>query len=345
MKLTLLLVFSTIFIFCSVRSKAQQDVHFSQFYELPLLRNPALAGIFNGNVRFTAAYRNQWESITVPYRTMAISSEIKIFKGFTAGDFITAGFQATHDVAGDSKLKRTQFLPVLNYHKLLNEEYNTLLSVAFMGGAVTEGFDPGKLKFDDQFVNGAYSSSNPTSQPFTTTSFNYFDFSAGLSLTSAIGNSARIYLGAGLFHITEPSLSFMLDNEIKLNKKLVFNAGFSVYTNESDRIFIYGDYFMQGGDRMMQAGFLYTHNFDLTGDYSRLSFSGGAAYRWKDALIPIIKLNTNNLSVGLSYDINTSNLKTASNYRGGFELIFSYMDLWSFINKGAEKVNCPTNIW
>jgi hypothetical protein len=43
-----------------------QDLHFSQFYEFPLLRNPALAGIFNGNFRFTGAYRNQWQSVTVP---------------------------------------------------------------------------------------------------------------------------------------------------------------------------------------------------------------------------------------------------------------------------------------
>ena len=30
-----------------------QDIHFSQFFETPLLRNPALAGIFSGDVRLT----------------------------------------------------------------------------------------------------------------------------------------------------------------------------------------------------------------------------------------------------------------------------------------------------
>jgi hypothetical protein len=46
-----------------------QDISFSQFYDQPLLRNPALAGIFTGDVRFTASYRNQWQSVTIPYRT------------------------------------------------------------------------------------------------------------------------------------------------------------------------------------------------------------------------------------------------------------------------------------
>ncbi len=62
MKLTLLLPFFFFLLLNNLRTEAQQDINFSQFYELPLLRNPALAGIFNGNVRFTAAYRNQWES-------------------------------------------------------------------------------------------------------------------------------------------------------------------------------------------------------------------------------------------------------------------------------------------
>ena len=82
MKLTLLLPFFLFLVLNNLRTEAQQDINFSQFYELPLLRNPALAGIFNGNVRFTAAYRNQWESITAPYRTMALGSEVKFFKGF-----------------------------------------------------------------------------------------------------------------------------------------------------------------------------------------------------------------------------------------------------------------------
>lgn len=345
MRSTLLSAYLIIALFCCLNAGGQQDINYSQFYELPLLRNPALAGIFNGNVRFSAGYRNQWESITTPYRTMALGAEMKFFKGFTKGDFITAGLQVTNDVAGDSKLKRTQLFPVVNYHKLLNEESSTMIAVAFMGGPVSESFDPGKLRFDDQFVNGSYSSSNPTSQTFSNTGFTYVDASTGISFSSFINDNAKFYFGAGLYHFNRPSLSFMADNEIRLNKKWVFNTGLSAYTSTYDRVVFYADYFMQGGDRLAQGGFLYTHNFDHTGDEARLSLSGGAAYRWKDAMIPVIKINTNKLSIGLSYDVNTSKLKTASYYRGGFELTLSYIDLWSGKNSDAAKVDCPINIW
>lgn len=324
---------------------AQQDINFSQFYELPLLRNPALAGIFNGNVRFTGAYRNQWQSITVPYQTMALGIEYKFFKGLAQGDFVTTGLQITNDRAGDSRLQRSQLFPVLNYHKLLNPDKETYISAAFMGGPVYENFDPSKLKFDDQFVNGSYSASNPTAQTFSKTSFNYLDASTGISFSSLLNNNLRFYFGAGMYHFTRPALTFMSDANVRLNKKYVFSTGLSTYTNLDDRIVVYADYFIQGGDRMLQGGMLYTHNFDHTGDNARLSVSGGAVYRYKDALIPVVKINTNKMSIGLSYDVNISKLTTASQYRGGFELTLSYLDLWNAISNDASKVNCPVNIW
>ena len=45
-----------------------QDIHFSQFFEAPLLRNPSLAGIYTGDIRVQAVYRDQWNSITNAYK-------------------------------------------------------------------------------------------------------------------------------------------------------------------------------------------------------------------------------------------------------------------------------------
>ena len=58
-------------------SAMAQDINFSQFYDVPVLRNPALAGLFTGDVRVSSGFRNQWQSVTVPYRTMVLSGEIK----------------------------------------------------------------------------------------------------------------------------------------------------------------------------------------------------------------------------------------------------------------------------
>jgi type IX secretion system PorP/SprF family membrane protein len=332
-------------LFLATRSQAQQDIHFTQFYELPMLRNPALAGIFNGNVRFTSAYRSQWASVTTPYRTMATGAEVKITRGFSAGDFITTGLQITNDVAGDSRLSRSQFMPVLNYHKLLNEEYGSLLNLAFMGGWVTESFDPTHLRFDDQFVNGSYSATNPTSQTFSRTGFHYFDLSTGISFSSAIGESTKMYAGASLFHILQPALTFMQDNAVHLNRKYGINAGLNTKTGPYSKVTVYADYFTQGGSNLLQAGLLYTYDLDGMSEGSPWSVTGGLVYRHKDAAMAVAKFNNAKFSFGLSYDVNISKLSTASTYRGGLELTFAYIGLWNSENAAASKVQCPTDIW
>jgi hypothetical protein len=89
----------------------------------------------------------------------------------------------------------------------------------------------------------------------------------------------------------------MNDNKVKLNKKYVFNTGVSAYTSTYNRIVIYADYFMQGGNRMVQGGGLYTHCFEEAGEEGALSMAVGGAYRWKDAFIPIIKIYTHRLVI------------------------------------------------
>ena len=58
-----------------------QDQNFSQFFELPLMRNPALGGIFDCNFRVKSVFRKQWQSVTVPYQTAAVSMEMKLPSG------------------------------------------------------------------------------------------------------------------------------------------------------------------------------------------------------------------------------------------------------------------------
>src|SRR6266536_2791267 len=162
-----------------------QDFEFSQFYKAPLLRNPALAGVFDGDVRLIGVFRNQWQSVTVPFQTSSASAEIK-FPIAQQDDWITVALQITYDVAGDIKLKRTQLLPALNYHKSLGGPYDSYLSLAFMGGPV-----------NDQFINGEFDPNSPT-QTFDRSGFSYWDASTGFRSTSCFGEAGKYYIGAAL---------------------------------------------------------------------------------------------------------------------------------------------------
>src|SRR3989337_2653086 len=93
-----------------------QDIHFSQFFEAPLLRNPSLAGIYTGDIRVQAVYRDQWRSVTNAYKTGSLNGEYKMPVG-KGEDFLTLGLQMLYDKAGTVAFTSTHVLPALNFHK------------------------------------------------------------------------------------------------------------------------------------------------------------------------------------------------------------------------------------
>lgn len=321
-----------------------QDINFSQFYELPLLRNPALAGVYRGDVRVTAAFRNQWNSVTVPYKTQALGTEMKFGVSANSNDFISLGLQITNDVAGDSRMGKTQILPMLAFHKSVSSERDAYLTLGFLGGGVQERFDPTQLKFDDQFVNGAYSSTNPTRQTFTNTNVLYWDAAVGMKYSDVMANDIRYYIGGAYFHFTEPKVAFSQANDIRLNKKVVLNAGLSAPTSDFDRVIFYLDYFAQGGSNQAQGGMLFHHDLVQEDEDFSTALSIGAFYRVNDAVVPVVKLDYYNWAFGLTYDMNISKLSAASKARGGFELTLSYSNFLNIRNSSAAKVRCPVSL-
>ncbi len=317
-----------------------QDLSFSQFYEKPLLRNPALAGVFTGDVRISGIHRSQWQSVTVPFETSGLSAEVKF--PLRWDDWITIGVQATHDVAGDIKMKRTQMLPVVNYHKSLSGNKDDFLSLAFMAGPVNSQFDPTKLRMGDQFVNGAFDPNATTAQVFSRSAFTYWDAGAGLTFNSGFGEDSRYYFGAAVFHFNRPKVAFYTNNTTTtLQNKYVINAGVNHAVNEINRFIMFGDLFVQGGHRQLLAGMLYQTELQRNYDEEKaLNFALGAFYRWNDAFIPVVKMDIYSVSLGLSYDVNVSKLKTASSWRGGFELTASYVAPFRSRSLEADKVRC-----
>ncbi|RYF36099.1 MAG: type IX secretion system membrane protein PorP/SprF, partial [Cytophagaceae bacterium] len=142
-------------------------------------------------------------------------------------DIQNVPIRLTNDIAGDSKLGKTQILPMLAYHKSMSTVKDAYLSLGFIGGAVQQRFDQSQLKFDDQFVNGAYSPTNPTHDVFSKTNVTYWDAGVGLKYSSDFGYDNRFYIGGAYFHLTQPKVAFAQSNDVRLNKKFVVNAGLS----------------------------------------------------------------------------------------------------------------------
>ncbi len=310
-----------------------QDIHFSQFFEAPLWRNPSLSGIFTGDVRVQAVYRDQWNSVTDAYRTGSVNAEYKMPVG-KLNDFVTIGIQALYDRAGTIGWTSTHVLPALNYHKSLSGEKNRYLSLGFMGGLVQRRFDPSKMTTNSQYDNGGLG------ENLLNTQYSYADGSVGMSYNSDINDQPanNFYIGAAYHHFNRPRNSFYRNNTIELHPKWVFSGGLRMGVADYAFITLQADHSRQGGFSETMGGVLYGLKLGEDPDNPAYTIHAGGFLRWNDALVPVIKLDYAPFSVALSYDVNISKLKPSSYGRGGFELSVSYI---GFLKRNEGYLLCP----
>lgn len=327
--------------FFAVSSVQAQDIHFSQFFEAPLLRNPSLAGIFSGDYRVQAVFHDQWNSITNAYRTGSLNAEYKMPIG-KGNDFITTGLQALYDKAGSAALSTTELMPALNYHKSLRNDKTMYLSLGFMGGLVNKTIDRSKVTTNSQYNGTAYDPAIPDGEVFPSPSILYWDGSLGMSFNTSFGQNQgnTMFVGAALHHLNRPKNSFYKNPAIELDPKYVFSAGIKMIVSDYTYFTIQADHSRQGSAQETIGGAMYSYKLGDDPDNSNSTLHLGAFLRWKDALIPVLKLDMDALSIALSYDVNVSQLKTVSQGRGGFELSISYI---GFLDRENSKyrILCP----
>jgi type IX secretion system PorP/SprF family membrane protein len=318
-----------------------QDIHFSQFFEAPLLRNPSLAGIFTGDIRVQGVYRDQWRSFTNAYRSGSFNAEYKMPVG-RGDDFITAGLQVLYDKAGSAGLTSTHGLPALNYHKSLSSEKVMYLSVGFMGGIVQKRIDRSKITTDNQYDGTGFNPSLADGESFSGSNFNYADGSVGASFNTTFGIDQQnsLFLGGAYHHFHRPRNTFYRTSASALNPKYVFSAGVKFTIDDYTFFSLQADQSKQGHFHETIAGAMYSVKFGQP-DVPDYTLHAGAFLRWKDALIPVLKIDYNPFSVAVSYDVNVSQLKTASQGRGGFELSVSYIGFLDRDNSSRNKMLCP----
>jgi len=337
---TLLSLFVPILVLliCPATARAQ-DIHFSQFYEAPLLRNPALAGIFTGDYRIQTLFRDQWNSFNNAYRTGSLSGEYKWAVGKT-NDYLTTGLEILYDKAGTAALTTTEAMPALNYHKSLSNEKPMYLSVGFMGGIVQKTLDLSKVTTNNQYNGTAYDPALPTGETILNPNIHYLDGALGLSFNTAFGADYKntLYLGAAYFHLNRPRNSFYQDPTVELDPKIVFSAGVHSIINDYIGFTIEADHSQQGSAQETIGGVMISYKLGDDLDKSDYVFNLGSYIRWGDAIIPVIKLESNAFTVGLSYDVNISSLQTVSEGRGGFELSLSYI---GFLQHENPRYLCP----
>ena len=334
------------FAFCILHFSANaQDIHFSQFYETSILRNPALVGVFSGDYRVAAVYRNQWSSISAPFQTGLVSGEWRMPIG---KDFFSAGLLAYYDRAGSISLQTLGVYPAINYNKSLSDGRQSFLSIGFTGGYLQRSFDPSKMTFNTQYQNGIYNPSNVSGEQITNAKVQNWDLGAGIAFSSNWGEEERGTYFAGIsgYHFTQPKRNFTATEDVRLAMKVSATAGISYKLNDAFSVQGHAMYTQQGGyTEIIGGGLLGWRRNAPESTEPLLVIYLGAMYRYKDAIIPMLKADYMRCSFALSYDVTASTLKTAASGQGGFELTISKMGLFKDPKHEMSRTVCPKFPW
>jgi type IX secretion system PorP/SprF family membrane protein len=313
----------------SVNTAKAQDIHFTQFNAAPLIINPAFTGNFDGMARVTAIYRNQWASVTTPYLTYGASIDAPIIHDLSVDDYLAVGLQVYKDQAGDANLSNFSGLVSVAYHKYLGASVNKVLSVGLQGGYSQKSLDLTRLYFGDEFVNGNWQPG--TSQEYQLGLLNqvkYYTVNAGISFAHNPSEKFSYVVALGANNLNNPNDGFSskLSNQVGLDMRLTGQLG--MIWNVSQRFSLRPAvlYQNQSSATEMIAGneFYYLAGNPEFPMYSTGFFLGGW-YRSGDAMMLTCGVEFKGVRIGVAYDYNTSDLQTASNGNGGFELCIRYI--------------------
>jgi type IX secretion system PorP/SprF family membrane protein len=318
-----------------------QDIHFSQIFETPILRNPSLAGLYNGDIRIQTVHRNQWNSVTDAYQTTSVSCDYKKHVG-NGNDYISIGGQVVYDKAGTIALTTTQILPAINYNKSMSDFKNVYLSLGFMGGIIQRRLDRSKMTTNNQFDGTGFNGALSDGETFSSNGFSYFDGSVGMSLNSQLGENENnnFYVGLAYHHFNQSrKANFYNTANQSVTPRWVLSSGVRYEMTDNSYFTLQADYNKQGTYQEIIGGAIYSMRIGQNEDV-RYLFHCGTYMRWKDAIIPVAKIEFQPLAVAISYDANISALKTSSRGRGGFEISLSYQK-YRNNNSSLDAVRCP----
>ncbi len=318
---------------------AGQDLHFSQYFNAPMLVNPANTGFIpDANYRLGVNYRDQWTNIPVPYQTMSAYGDVQLLRNQLTYGWLGVGGAVIQDDAGAGDLISTSVYGSVAYHQLLGQ--SSLISAGFNAGWSQKRIDLSKLTFGDQWNGKFFDAALPTNEPITQTSVSYLDLQAGLNYAYFPNDNVYINAGFSVQHVNQPRETFYADNNqiprryigflyvsIKLSDMVIINPS-GYYTNQAR------------ASETMLGGYI---SYNLSGDGDR-QLLGGLFYRFGDAAVPMVGYQLSGLKMIFSYDATVSSLGNFNQHVGAYEFSLVYTGSYASRNLfgRSRDFRCPS---
>lgn len=315
-----------------------QDPSFSQFFSSPLNINPAMSGIINSDWRAVSNLRSQWSGPTSPYQTATISCEGTILKDMvTENSWFAGGIMLMNDKAMDGALTGNYASLNTTFNLQIGESYNGTvhrLGAAIGGIYGHRRVDYTMLNFAEQFNGRFFDINLPTGQTTLSQMKPYFSTSAGI-IYSQLSDFYNLDIGGAVFHANHPKQTFLQDKNQVLPVRYVAHANLEILLNDDVVINTNAIFQKQGSANYLSVGGAVGYYLSST---ENIMLNAGMWYWSKNALVPYVGFVYKKLQIGISYDLTSSKLTTASRRPHTWEL--------SLVFRGEKKstkgiIYCP----
>lgn len=317
-----------------------QGVHFSQYFNAPLLLNPANTALLPASdFRLGANFRRQWTSVPVPFQTISAYADLQLLRNQNITNWLGLGLAFFNDKAGSGELSLTKVEGFVAYHVQMGQF--SMISVGASVGTVQRTVDFNKLTYDRQWDGFNFNRNMANGEDANIQRTRYMDVGAGVNLAWFPNEALYCKLGLGISHINQPRESFYnQNNRVSMRPNANFDVRLQVNPNFILNPSVY--YTAQRGANQLTFGALMECNVTPEADEGlRTSLLFGGYHRLGESIIGAIGLQFNDIRLMSSYDFTVSTLSNANKGRGAMEIGIIYQGVYGDISRGRSSYGCP----
>jgi len=218
------------------------------------------------------------------------------------------------------------------------------LSPALMPALGFHSLDYSLLRFPDQFNGTHFDPNLITSENFEITRKTFFNMSAGFMATFTPSVLYSYTLGYAAYNINRPNISWFDDNDVRLPLRSFIHATAWLQITADFDVVPQAKIQFQRRQQEYQFGVIGIKYFYNSTSFNKSMF--GLFYRARDRDAVVIALGTNykGYDIIFNYDVNVSQLRTASHGHGAFELTITNVIMGGRHRVKYGAVKCPGHI-
>ena len=317
--------------FCTIGlglTASAQDPHFSQYYNTPLITNPALAGQFAGRLRVGLVYRDQWSQIPDAYETFGLGVDGRIGSKWGISGHVV------RQTAGIVGYERLDAMAGVSYDILGENAGGHHIVGGAQIGIMSHQIDLTEATFGSQYIPGTgFDPGNSAGENLDDNSNTVLNMHLGaLWFMGKPGQKIAPFAGFAVLNYLQPDAS-LGTAEDRLPLKIYSHFGARFQLGERFSLSPHAQVLYQGPANSNLVGvnghFAFSNEFAL---------AAGVAHRLEESIIPYIGFDWRSFTVGASYDLAIGDINDVNKNKRSFELTITYILPGSEID---AKPVCP----